>query len=78
MEIVAVTQKRFSFNCELNVAYIDFEKAFDSISRKLLWPILVKNCVTGKLYCFIRSIHKTDKELGVALISLTVSTVREV
>ena len=39
--LLAVVQKQLS-NRKLCVAFIDFEKAFDSISRKLLWPILQK------------------------------------
>ena len=59
--LLAAKQKQFSFNRKLYVAFIHFEKAFDSISRKLLWPILVKNGVTRKLYCCIRSMYKTVK-----------------
>ena len=59
--LLAAIQKQFSFNSKLYVAFIDFEKAFDSVSRKLLWPILVKNGVTAKLYRCIRSMYKTVK-----------------
>ena len=34
--LLAAIQKQFSFNRRLYVALIDFEKAFDLISRKLL------------------------------------------
>ena len=47
--LLAAVQKQFSFNRKLYVAFIDFDKAFDSVSRKLLWVILAKNGVTGKL-----------------------------
>ena len=43
------------------MAFIDFEKAFESMSRKLLWPIFVKNGVTGNLYRCIRSMYRTVK-----------------
>ena len=59
--LLAAIQKQFSFNSKLYAAFIDFEKAFDSVSRKLLWPILVKNGVTAKLYRCIRSMYKTVK-----------------
>ena len=39
---LAFVQKQFSLNHKLYVAFIVFEKAFDSINRKLLWPILLK------------------------------------
>ena len=47
--LMAMIQKRFALNRKLYVAFIDFEKAFDSISRKLLWPILLKNGIKGRL-----------------------------
>ena len=40
--ILAAIQKQSANNRKLYVALIDFEKAFDSISRKLMWPILLK------------------------------------
>ena len=33
--LLAVVQKPLSLNCKLYVAFLDFEMAFDSISRKL-------------------------------------------
>ena len=47
--LMAMIQKQFAFNRKLYVAFIDSEKAFDSISRKLLWPILLKNGINGRL-----------------------------
>ena len=35
-------QNPFANNRKLYIAVVDFEKAFDLISRKLLWPILLK------------------------------------
>ena len=43
------------------MAFIDFEKAFDSISRKLLWPILLKNGIKGRLYMCVRSMYENVK-----------------
>ena len=40
--MLATVQEELSLNRKLDVAFIDFEKAFDSISRKLSWPILKK------------------------------------
>ena len=43
--LLAIVQKQLSLNPKLYVAFIDFEKAFDCISRQILWPILQKqNC----------------------------------
>ena len=47
--LMAMIQKKFALNRKLYVAFIDFEKAFDSISRKLLWYILLKNGIKGSL-----------------------------
>eukprot|EP00745_Piridium_sociabile_P040774 TRINITY_DN79113_c0_g1_i3.p1 TRINITY_DN79113_c0_g1~~TRINITY_DN79113_c0_g1_i3.p1 ORF type:complete len:147 (-),score=2.11 TRINITY_DN79113_c0_g1_i3:18-458(-) len=45
--LLAIVQKQFSYNRKLYVAFIDFEKAFDSINRNLLWPISIKNGING-------------------------------
>ena len=59
--LLALIQKQFAFNRKLYVAFIDFEKAFDSISRKLLWPILLRNGIKGKLYKCVRSMYEIVK-----------------
>ncbi len=59
--LLAFVQKQFSLNRKLYVAFIDFEKAFDSINRKLLWPILLKNGINGKLYRCIKSMYNSVK-----------------
>ena len=41
--LMACVQKQFNSNRKLYVAFIDFEKCFDTINRHLLWPILLKN-----------------------------------
>ena len=59
--LLAMIQKQFSLNRKLYVAFIDFEKAFDSINRNLLWPILLKNGINGKLFKCIRSMYALVK-----------------
>ena len=59
--LLAFVQKQFSLNRKLYVAFIDFEKAFDSINRKLLWPILLKNGISGQLYRCIKSVYNSVK-----------------
>ena len=59
--LFAAVQKQFSKNRKLYVAFIDFQKAFDSISRKLLWPVLVKNRIHGKLLNCIKSMYSDVK-----------------
>ena len=59
--LLAFVQKQFSLNHKWYVAFANFEKAFDSINRKLLWPILMKNGINGKLYCCIKSMYNSVK-----------------
>ena len=59
--LLACVQKQFSLNRKLYVAFIDFEKAFDSINRSILWPILLKNGVCGKLFRSIKSMYNCVK-----------------
>ena len=59
--LLALIQKQFSLNHKMYVAFIDFEKAFDFINRKLLWPILLKNGIKGKLYRCIKSMYNSVK-----------------
>ena len=59
--LMAMIQKQFSLNRKLYEAFIDFEKAFDSITRKLLWPILLKNGIKGRLYKCVRSMYENVK-----------------
>ena len=60
---MACVQKQFNAqsNRKLYVAFIDFEKAFDSINRHLLWPILLKNGIHGKLFRCIKSMYSNVK-----------------
>ena len=45
---VVIIQKEFTLNRKLDMAFIDFEKAFEEISR-ILWPVLFKNGIKGRL-----------------------------
>ena len=55
--LMAFVQKQFSLNRKLYVAFIDFEKAFDTVNRTILWPILLKSGVQGKLLRCIMSMY---------------------
>ena len=59
--LLALVQKQFSLNRKVYVAFIDFEKAFDPVNRKLLWPVLLKNGIKGKLYRCIKSMYNSVK-----------------
>ena len=55
--LLALIQKQFSYNRKLYVPFIYFEKAFDSVNRNFLWPILSRNGVNGKLLRCIQSMY---------------------
>ena len=59
--LLTIVQKQLSLNRKLYVAFIDFEKAFDSISRKLLWPILQKQGIRSKLFRCVKSMYDVVK-----------------
>ena len=59
--LLACVQKQFVNNRKLYVAFIDFEKCFDTIDRNLLWPILIKNNIKGKLLKCIKSMYHSVK-----------------
>ena len=48
--LLALIQKQFSLNRKMYAVFIDFENAFDSMNRKLLWLILLKNGIREKNY----------------------------
>ena len=57
--LLATVQKQLVLNRKLYVAFIDFEKALNPVSRNLLWPILQKNKITGNLFCAVRGMYAT-------------------
>jgi hypothetical protein len=60
--LYSVVQKYFSFKRKpVYVAFIDFQKAFDSVDRSLLYHVLSRNGVKGHLYTAIQSIYSSVK-----------------
>ena len=61
--LMACVQKQFSNNNnrKLYVAFIDFQKCFDTINRNILWPILTKNGIQGKLLKCVKSMYESVK-----------------
>ena len=59
--LLACIQKQFSNNRKLYVAFIDFQKCFDTINRHLLWPVLLKNGIKGKMFRCIKSMYSSVK-----------------
>ena len=61
--LLACIQKQFNSNSnrKLYAAFIDFEKAFDSINRHFLWSILLKNGLSGKVFNCLKSMYSSVK-----------------
>ena len=55
--LMACIQKQFSMNRKLYVAFIDFEKAFDSVNRTILWSTLLNAGICGKLFKCVMSMY---------------------
>lgn len=45
----------------LYVAFLDFKKAFDSVDRQLLYQVLRKNGIKGRLFSAVESVYVTVK-----------------
>ena len=72
----AIIQKQFAKNRRLYVAFIDFEKAFDSISRKFLLPI--KNGIGGNSTGVLKTcITMVNPKLDVVQNSVIIQVVHE-
>eukprot|EP00745_Piridium_sociabile_P015926 TRINITY_DN2374_c0_g1_i12.p1 TRINITY_DN2374_c0_g1~~TRINITY_DN2374_c0_g1_i12.p1 ORF type:complete len:1135 (+),score=79.90 TRINITY_DN2374_c0_g1_i12:1880-5284(+) len=59
--LYAMVQKQLIRHRKLYVAFIDFKKAFDSISRSKLWGILEKNGLNGNILQALKSMYKIVK-----------------
>ena len=57
--LYSLVEKFLSRHSKLYVAFIDFRKAFDSVDRDLLWYVMRKVGVHGKLYRALRGIYNT-------------------
>lgn len=55
--LYALVQRFLKRNTKLYVAFVDFKKAFDSVNRNILWHVLRKNGVNGKLYMALRGVY---------------------
>lgn len=58
----SVIQKQLSKKGrKLYVAFVDSEKAFDSVNRHKLWSVLIRCGIRGKLFKALQSIYKNVK-----------------
>nr|CAH7736900.1 unnamed protein product [Callosobruchus chinensis] len=75
--IKQVIQKSGTKNTELNLAFLDLEKAFDSVSRSVIWDSLEKRGINTHLrkciqsmfdgdICYIRKDHMSSESFGIS------------
>jgi hypothetical protein len=55
----SIIEKRREFNKETHRAFIDFEKAFDNVNRRVLWNIMEKRGFPRHLTGAIGSLRTT-------------------
>ena len=51
-------QKYLDKRRKVYVAFIDYRKSFDSVNRSVLWKILCKNGIIGKLLVILQGIYE--------------------
>ena len=51
-------QKYLDKRRKVYVAFIDYRKALDSVNRSVLWKILCKNGIIGKMLFILQSIYE--------------------
>lgn len=59
--LLACVQKQLVRHRKLYVAFIDFKKAFDTVSRNKLWTVLHANGIDGKMLCALKSMYSVVK-----------------
>ena len=57
--LYACIEKYLSRSGKFYVAYIDFRKAFDTVKPTLLWTILIRTGIEGKMLRILRSMYRT-------------------
>ena len=57
--LYAAIEKHLLKNTKLYVAFIDFKKAHDTVNRDILWMVLFRSGVRGKMLRMIRGIYAT-------------------
>ena len=55
----ALIEKQFLSDSKLYVAFMDFRKCYDTINRNILWSVLLKSGVQGKMLRALRGIYSS-------------------
>ena len=53
----AAIERQFANNSKLYVAFIDFKKAYDSVNRNILWSVLLRSGIQGKMLRTIKAMY---------------------
>ena len=56
-----ITEQVIEWNANLYVCYVDFEKAFDSIDRGILWEIMGDYSIPSKLITMVKAMYEQSK-----------------
>ena len=57
----SLVQKQLLHHKKLYVAFIDFRKAYDSMTREKLWVVLEKRGIGGKMLAALQSMYRVVK-----------------
>ena len=53
----AAIERQFANDSKLYVAFIDFKKAYDSVNRNILWYVLLRSGIQGKMLRTIKAMY---------------------
>ena len=59
--LYAIIEKQFAKNSKLYVAFVDFYKAFDTISHSVLWRVLSETGIRGKMLNVLKGMYASIK-----------------
>ena len=57
----AIIERYLLKNSKLYVAFIDFKKAYDTVNRNILWSVLLRTGIHGKLLKMVQAIYTNVK-----------------
>lgn len=57
----AMIEKHLLRNTKLYVAFIDFKKAYDTVNRSVLWSVLLRAGIQGKMFKMIQGMYSSVK-----------------
>ena len=66
-----LSEKAIEYNKELDVAFIDQEKAFDRVNRSKLWRVLEEYSVNGQLLDNIRVLYEKSESAVRTTVGMT-------